>query len=118
MSTASTFDEYADLAFIPYVLSQLQHSPRVDIVWDAYTPDSLKESTREKRGLGVRGKVAGKTKLPPIGSQFQRDPANKTELFGFLSSKVAGVSVPAGKAFHIASCKCGHLCRPARGLLF
>lgn len=102
-SVASTFDEYADLVFIPYVLSQLQHSPRVDIVWDVYTPDSPKESTREKRGLGVRRKVAGKTKLPPNWSQFLRDPANKTELFGFLSSKVAGVSVPAGKALHITS---------------
>ena len=87
-------------------------------MWDAYTPDSLKESTREKRGLGVRRKVAGKTKLPPIWSQFLRDPANKTELFGVLSSKVAGVSVPAGKALHITSGKCGNSCRPAPGLLF
>ena len=101
------FDEYADLVFIPYVLSQLQHSPRVDIVWDTYTPDSLKESTREKRGLGVRRKVAGKTKLPPNWSQFLRDQA-----------KVAGVSVPARKALHITSGKCGHSCRPAPGLLF
>lgn len=110
-SVASTFDEYADLVFIPYVLSQVQHSPRVDIVWDAYTPDSLKESTREKRGLGVRRKVSGTTKLPPNWSQFLRDPANKTELFGFLSSKVAGVSIPAGKALYITSGKCGH-CSP------
>lgn len=116
-SVASTFDEYADLVFIPYVLSQLQHSPRVDIVWDAYTPDSLKESTREKRGLGVRRKVAGKTKLPPNWSQFLRDPANKTELFGFLSSKVAGVSVPDGKALH-PSGKCGHSCRAAPAYCF
>ena len=104
-SIASTFDEYADLVFIPYMLSQLQHSLRVDIVWDAYTPDSLKESTREKRGVGVRRKVAGKTKLPANWSQFLRDPANQTELFGFLSSKVASISVPAGKALHITSGK-------------
>ena len=110
-SVASTFDEYADLVFMPYVLSQPQHSPRVNIVWDVYTPDSLKESTRGKRGLGVRSKVAGKMKLPPNWSQFLRDPANKTELFGFLSSKVAGVSVPAGKALHITFGKCGHSCR-------
>ena len=69
-SVASPFDEHADLVLIPYVLSQLQHSTRVDIVWDPYTPDSLKESTREKRGIGVRRKVAGKTKLPPNWSQF------------------------------------------------
>ena len=95
-----------------------QHSPIVDIVWDAYTPDSLKESTWEKRGLGVQREVAGKTELPPNWSQFLRDPANKTELFGFLSSKVAGASVPAGKALHITSGKCGHSCRVTPGVLF
>ena len=119
-SVASTFDEYADLVFLPYVLSQLQHSPRVDIVWDTYSADSLKESTREKRGQGVRRKVAGQTKLPSNWSQFLRDPANKTELFGFLSSKVAGISasVPEGKAVHITSGKCVHLCTLVLGLLF
>ena len=70
-------------------------------MWDVYTLESLKESTKEKRGVGVRRKVAGKTKLPAIWSQFLRGPANKTELFGYLSSKVASVSVRAGKALHI-----------------
>ena len=81
-------------------------------MWDTYSADSLKESTREKRGQGVRRKVAGQTKLPSNWSQFLRDPANKTELFGFLSSKVAGISasVPEGKAVHITSGKCVHLC--------
>ena len=96
---------------VQYQASRRQHSPRVDIVWDAYTPDSLKESTREKRGLGLRRKVSGTTKLPPNWSQFLRDPTNKTELFGFLSSKGAGVSVPAGKALYITSGKCGQ-CGP------
>lgn len=115
---ASTFDGYADLVFIPYVLSQLQHSIRVDIVWDAYTPESLKESTREKRGVGVRRKVAGKTKLPANWSQFLRDPANKTELFRFLSSRVASVSVPAGKALYITYGKWVHSCTPAPDVSF
>ena len=53
----STFQEYADKVFIPYLSQQLQHATRVDVVWDRYLPDSLKESTREKRGKGVRRKV-------------------------------------------------------------
>lgn len=62
--TATTFDEYADSVFVPHIKRQLETSRRVDIVWDRYLPKSLKESTREKRGSGVRRKVAGKTQLP------------------------------------------------------
>ncbi|KAJ7331188.1 hypothetical protein OS493_020892 [Desmophyllum pertusum] len=51
---AITFDDYAKNVFIPHIRSQ--GSRRVDVVWDTYVPDSLKESTREKRGKGVRRK--------------------------------------------------------------
>ena len=37
----STYQEYADNVFIP-------HLKRVDVVWDEYRSDSLKEGTREK----------------------------------------------------------------------
>ncbi len=56
---ATTFDDYASNVFLPYIHSQ--RSRRVDIVWDSYFLDSLKEATREKRGKGVRRKVAGNT---------------------------------------------------------
>ena len=59
-----TFDDYADTIFIPHLLNQLQNSKRVDIVWDTYVADSLKESTRDKRGTGTRRKVSGQVKLP------------------------------------------------------
>lgn len=87
-------------------------------MWDAYTPESVKESTREIRGVGVRRKVAGKTKLPANWSQFLRDPANKTELFRCLSSRVASVSVPAGKALYITYGKWVHPCTPAPDVSF
>jgi len=44
-----TFQEYADLVFIPYVKGQLQHVQRLDIIWDKYVTNSLKAMTREKR---------------------------------------------------------------------
>ena len=49
LQAASTFNEYADGVFIPFVLNQAsaKTSKRVDIVWDTYVTDSLKESTRE-----------------------------------------------------------------------
>ena len=50
--------------FIPYLSKQLEETTRLDVVWDKYLLDSLKESTREIRGKGVRRKVSGETKLP------------------------------------------------------
>ena len=76
---------------------------RLDIVWDTYIADSLKESTREKRGKGVRRKVLGQTKLPGNWMDFLRDTKNKKELFAFLTSKVAGIVWPPDKSVYIAS---------------
>ena len=41
------FSEYADNVIIPYFEKQQESGTRVDVVWDTYVLDSLKESTRE-----------------------------------------------------------------------
>ena len=51
---ATTFKDYAEKVFLPHLHNQLQHSDRLDVVWDIYVPSSLKESTRQKRGAGTR----------------------------------------------------------------
>ncbi|KAJ8353418.1 hypothetical protein SKAU_G00209850 [Synaphobranchus kaupii] len=99
----STFNTYADDVFIPYLQKQLQDTKRLDVVWDTYIPDSLKESTREKRGQGVRRKVSGPTKLPGNWMDFLRDPINKKELFDFLTSRIEEFSWPPTKALHVTS---------------
>ncbi|XP_061894509.1 uncharacterized protein LOC133644183 [Entelurus aequoreus] len=99
----STFDAYANEVFIPYLQKQLQDAKRLDVVWDTYIPDSLKESTREKRGRGVRRKVSGPTKLPGNWMDFLRDPINKKELFDFLTSKIQEFSWPPTKAVYVTS---------------
>ena len=55
---ARTFQDYADTVFDSYILSQLQNAKRVDIAWEVYMEDSLKATTREKRGKGLRRRVA------------------------------------------------------------
>jgi len=80
----TTFEQYADEVFIPYLKKQLQSSRRLDIVWDTYITDSLKESTREKRGKGVRTKLSGETKLPCNWMDLFRDSANKKPMVGGL----------------------------------
>ncbi len=67
---ATTFDDYASNVFLPYIHSQ--RSRRVDIIWDSYILDSLKEATQEKRGKSVRRKVTGNTKIPTKWMQFLR----------------------------------------------
>ena len=99
----TTFKEYAEKAFIPHLQSHLQGTERLDVVWDTYRPESLKESTRQKRGKGVRRKVSGETKLPRNWSDFLHDSSNKKELFDFLTYKVANFVFPEGKAVYITS---------------
>lgn len=94
LSTTSitTFDQqYADDVFILHILKQLQRCTRVDIVLDTYTTDSIKASTREKRGIGIRQSAR----------EFLRDETNKTELLSFLSKKVSDFDFPGGKE-HLA----------------
>ena len=70
---ARTFDGYSDNIIIPWTKQMLQNSNRIDVIWDVYKADSLKEFTRAKRGKGVRRKVSGQTKLPPNFKDFLRD---------------------------------------------
>lgn len=62
--TAKTFEEYANQVFIPYIQGQLQHCSRLDLVWDNYSPESLKSTAREKRGKGVRRHVDKSVTIP------------------------------------------------------
>ncbi|KAG1662386.1 hypothetical protein GQR58_020959 [Nymphon striatum] len=96
-ANSTTFDEYADNIFLPYIVNCLSRSSRVDVVWDIYISDSIKKSTREKRGKGFRRKVAGKNKIPGKWKDFLRDSSNKEELFSFLSNKVHNMDLPDGK---------------------
>ena len=101
----STFNEYSTDVFIPHIVKQLRDANRVDIVWDSYKPGSLKESTREKRGKGIRRKVAGQTKMPTNWSDFMKDPSNKTELFDFLTVAIGQYQFPPCKIVYVTAGK-------------
>ena len=82
--------------------TQLEKSNRVDIVWDVFRPASLKSSTREKRGNGIRRRVAPSTVMPKNWSDFLRVNENKAELFAFLSHVAVSLSVGEGKEIYAA----------------
>ena len=84
-ASVKNFIEYASQIFIPYILSQFQNASRVDLVWDSYLEDSLKGTTRAKRGKGVRRRVVAEALIPRNWNDFLRVDSNKTELYKFLS---------------------------------
>ena len=86
-----TFSEYASQIFLPYITSQLQHTRRVDIVWDDYFPESLKAETRKKRGEGIRRRVEPSSSIPGNWQAFLRIDENKVELFTFLATMAATI---------------------------
>ena len=98
--TMHTFEEYAQVVFLPYVLKQIDSVERVDVVWDAYKEDSLKKATREKRGSGQRRKVSANTRIPSDWKGFLCVDANKSELFRFMSEYVISQSIPEGKEIY------------------
>lgn len=99
-----TFDEYFHSVFLPWTESMLHNSDRIDIIWDVYRAASLKESTRERRGKGIRRKVSGQTNLPSSFQDFLCDSKNKQELFDFLTDKVSSYNhYPLDKEIYITA---------------
>ena len=54
-SVIRTFGDYAQKQVLPYIARKLNEGTvmRVDVVWDTYRTDSLKEGTRRGRGRGT-----------------------------------------------------------------
>ncbi len=80
-----TIRDYAADVFAPYVLRRLGNVQRLDIIWDRYLPDSLKQSTRDKRGTGERRRVSATTPIPSNWQSFLQVDSNKAELFEYLA---------------------------------
>lgn len=94
--TCATFGDYAEQVFLPYIQRNLLTTQRLDVVWDRYFPGSLKSSTRQKRGSGVRVKVTRTTPIPKNWQSFLRVDENKRDLFQFLSTCISQIA-PEGK---------------------
>ena len=67
---ATSFQSYAEEVFAPHILTYLQNTGRVDIIWDVYIAESLKASTRLRRDTGVRRRVDPIAKLPKNWKEF------------------------------------------------
>ena len=73
---------------MPYVRSVARKAERVDIVFDTYIINSLKSTTREKRGTGIRTLVTAATKTSQNLQAFLRVDDNKSDLIHFSANLV------------------------------
>ena len=101
ISYVQTFAEYADKVFLAFIKRELRQLARIDVVWDRYLPGSIKDSTRKKRGSGIRVKVGYQARIPSNWKAFLCDSTNKEELFDFLSDEVNKTEWPESKGVYI-----------------
>lgn len=94
--TSIDFKEYFERIFFPYLKNQCHSGvQRINVVWDLYKADSLKNGTREKRGRGNRTRVLPSTKIPKGSwASFLREAANKSELFEMLALSMKDATIP------------------------
>ena len=59
-----TFDNYAGKVFLPYMLEKMESVGHLDIIWNPYLPQSLKQATGQKRGSSCRVSVKECTATP------------------------------------------------------
>lgn len=90
----ATIGDYCGNVFLPYVLKWFEHNQRVDIVWDVYSNTSLKASTRQQRGSGIRRRVTLATKVPGNWASFLRVDQNKQELFVEMATYLKQIQLP------------------------
>jgi len=102
--------------FMPYIRRRLQNVNRLDIAWDRYTKNSLKQITRESRGTGQRRRVMATTPLPRNRRSFIQVDSNKNELFHSLVDYIGKEITPDGKKLvatyghqcEVHACQQGH----------
>ena len=94
-----SFRDYADKKVIPYIERQFADPKRVDVIWDRYLPDSLKATTRQRRGAGIRQRMPydGNGKFPRNWNSYLQNASNKVELFHYLSVAIAETVFCEGK---------------------
>ena len=97
-----TFFNYAELIF-KVLTTFFQFYNRIDLVFDIYKADSLKATTREKRGRGTRRHVTKEGKCPSNWPMFLKEDRNKEELNIFLAEQLSVMTFPPGKTLFVTS---------------
>ena len=90
-TACKTFQDYADKVFLLFVRKEIENVKRLDIVWNRYVENSLKDDSRESRGQGKR--VVSTSSIPSNWHSFLRSNENKVELFLFLAHQIKDINI-------------------------
>ena len=84
-ASIESFHDYADKTVIPYIERQLANTKRVDVIWDRYLPNSLKATTRQRRGAGIRQRMRHDWNwtYPRNWNSYLQNVSNKVELLHY-----------------------------------
>ena len=85
--------EYSEKVLLPYIKQSIENVQRLELVRDEYIPNSLKASTRQKRGTGASRRVLPSAVVPQNWQEFLRLDNNKKEFFLFLSEQVVKMAI-------------------------
>ena len=98
-SVVRTSGDYVQKQFLPYIARKLDEETVmcVDVVWDTYRTDSLKEGARLGRGTGTPLHVTENTSVPRNWSSFLHVDSKKKALFCYLAVALEIMPVPPGK---------------------
>ena len=100
---SSTFQEFIDNVFLPYLSYQLCTTKWLDVVWDTYIADSLKPFTRERQGKGFRQKVEKNSRMLNKWPEFLQDPKNKKGLTMFLKDAIVNAYISPDKVLVVTA---------------
>ena len=92
-----TFQTYASMAVLPRLSKLADNALRIDVVFDIYLENSLKNAARSHRGQGSRRRVKSNSQVPKDWKSFLRHSENKTDLFSYLAHFIHENLRPEGK---------------------
>ena len=99
-----TFKEYAAQKFKPRIAKRLSNVLRIDVVFDVYLENSLKNSARLHHGEGSGKRVKDNYKVPTNWKTFLHHSENRSELFSFLEKFGHEYLKPVNKIKAVTSC--------------
>ena len=87
--------EYIEKTFIHLINKYLSNYSRVDLLFDRYFENSIKNVTRNARGDGGRFHIVPTTPIPRNWKKFMQNSENKRELFRLIAKYVESTINPS-----------------------
>ena len=84
-----------------HMLQKLEPADILDIIWDCYLPQSLKQATKHKRGSNYRVYVKECTPVPSNLGTFLKLEQKKNQIFYFLAERIGSVATEGKQLLYL-----------------